>query len=271
MKTKYLFNKKNITDLIGKINKHNYFLLFLDYDGTLAPFHPVPARAEPFPGIKDTIRKLNRKENIIIIIISGRDIDDLTNMLNISGLNYAGNHGLKIKFSSGESFNWLTEKSDFDIRKYNKLKKKFKSRAAGGNISIEDKGSGFCLHLPQEKNEDLEEHLEKEFWNTPFEILPGRKIIEVRPAGWNKGKAVKYIIDNAQKYNNNAQKYNNIEDYFPLYIGDDSTDEDAFRVLKNETGIYVQNKGDLKTAADYYLNNPEDVYKLLVILKDRLC
>jgi trehalose 6-phosphate phosphatase len=87
-------------------------------------------------------------------------------------------------------------------------------------------------------------------------LLSGREVIEIRPKGWDKGKAVNYISDQ-------IREKSDINEVLRIYIGDDRTDEDAFKVLKDGITIYVQNEDDLNTEAEYYLRDPEDTAKLL--------
>jgi trehalose 6-phosphate phosphatase len=86
-----------------------------------------------------------------------------------------------------------------------------------------------------------------------LELMHGEKVVEIRPKGWNKGKAVELI------YINYASK-----NVLPVYIGDDTTDEDAFQVIGNQgISIFVKNDSNRSTIANYWLKNPDDVLKFL--------
>jgi len=86
----------------------------------------------------------------------------------------------------------------------------------------------------------------------------GKKVIEVRPnLKWDKGKAVEYLLE--------ALKLNSSE-VVPIYIGDDQTDEDAFRVLKlrNGVGILVLGEEGLRpTEASFVLRDVDEVKAFL--------
>ena len=89
-------------------------------------------------------------------------------------------------------------------------------------------------------------------WSGKAWITRGKKVFEVRPPfDWDKGKAVKWLIDKL-----------NLQNYLPIYIGDDQTDEDAFRALKGK-GISLKVGMGGKTAADKRLRNVAGVYRFL--------
>ncbi len=263
MTSKYIFTDQHINYVFKKIVDYKHLFLFLDYDGTLAPFHDVPSRAKPLPGIINKIENLANNHNVSTTIISGRNINDLNKMINLSGLNYAGNHGLEINFKDGISFNWLTEKSNFDYKQFNNLKETIKKSISDNKTyHFEDKGAGFSIHFSNKKPE-IKKYLKQQITNSCLEIICGRNIIEVRPKGWDKGKAVNFIIER-------IKEQSNIENYVTIYLGDDSTDEDAFQTITDGITIYVKNDAALKTDADYYLYNPEEVQKFLQKLMNKL-
>jgi len=95
--------------------------------------------------------------------------------------------------------------------------------------------------------------------------LDGKMVHELRPeVDWNKGRAVEWLLENLK------EEYGE-EDIFPIYIGDDVTDEDAFRTLRhagairNGLGIIVAEHPVLESATDatYQLRNPQEVQAFL--------
>ena len=141
--------------------------------------------------------------------------------------------------------------------------KKLKSKILGiKGIFIEDKGITFSLHYRSAKHNDYLK-ARKAFFQIirPYilkkkvRITYGKKVIEVRPnIAWDKGKASLWLIKMLKK------KYN-LKGIVPIYIGDDTTDEDAFRALKSR-GITIL-IGRRKTAAEYSLKNVAQLYKYL--------
>jgi trehalose-phosphatase len=92
--------------------------------------------------------------------------------------------------------------------------------------------------------------------------MDGKKVYELLPdIDWNKGKAVLWLLETLGLEGRSA---------LPIYIGDDRTDEDAFRALeKRGVGILVSEQPQV-TAANYWLNNPEEVERFLGELIGRL-
>ncbi|MFW5985995.1 MAG: trehalose-phosphatase, partial [Halanaerobiales bacterium] len=221
------------------------------------------------------------KRYIEMAIISGRNLQGLLSMIEIPDIIYAGNHGMEIKTAEGEVIYPAAEKQSSNTinketagpkkngEKNNPVKKKIKkyfqhlSQIKAG-FRLEDKGFALGLHYPPDYNiNDILIYLEEITAGTNYSILPGRQVIEIRPAGWNKGKTARLIINRILPEKNSNR---NGTRKLIIYIGDDTTDEDAFRELDG-INIYVKNEGNLETEAGYYLRNPEEVLKFLKIIK----
>src|SRR5262249_49114260 len=84
-----------------------------------------------------------------------------------------------------------------------------------------------------------------------LEFLHGKKVVEIRPVGVNKGKAVAALL---QQTGSTA---------FPIYVGDDTTDDDAFRILVDRGLSILVGAASRPTSAHYYVEDPEEVYELL--------
>lgn len=257
MSKKYLLKSEMFERVKRKIFSGQNIFLFFDYDGTLAPFAEEPSQARVFPGVKDEILKLIDKKNIYLSIVSGRGLADLKSMLKIDGLNYAGSHGLEIELSFVDKVIYPHFSRDELRHKLKRLQSRMENEE---NVRIEDKGFAVAFHCKDDMEKSvIKDKLEAEINGLFFdnlEVISGRQVVEVRPSGWHKGKAVHYISDMLR------ENYN-LEDDYIIYIGDDRTDEDAFEFIKDGLSIYVKNSGDLETAADYYLKNPKEVYLFL--------
>ncbi|MFP4016222.1 MAG: trehalose-phosphatase [Halanaerobiales bacterium] len=298
------------SDCLNKIkdNIHDIpLVLFLDYDGTLAPFKEDPGQAVPFSGIKDILRELRQVNDIYINIITGRTLDSLNELIDIAGINYIGTHGLEIRISdkykkstdhsiiypvedlysevdlpeSNPSSLINTEKNKNQENHMPESMKKvmdkicsyfeyLKNKQTG--IKYENKKYILTLHYPSSFRVDkIVNYLENLIHDNKLEILKGRNVIEVRPRGWHKGRAANYILekvlDKKLEKKSESEKEVNGNNYLTIYIGDDTTDEDAFRELSG-LNIYVKNDGELETEADYYLNNPADVLDFLEVIRD---
>jgi alpha,alpha-trehalose-phosphate synthase [UDP-forming]/trehalose-phosphatase len=235
----------------------NNILLFLDYDGTLTPIVDSPDKAVLSKKMRSLIAKLS--ESIPIAIISGRSIHDIIKLVDLDKLIYAGNHGAEI-WESGE----LIVGQQLSDRKktLKKIIKELKmSLSFLKGIVIEDKGITASIHYRMVAKRDQGTAFNI-FWEIAgryedrFLIRSGKKVFEIRPRGvWNKGDAVKWIWERFGR------------DKIPVYIGDDTTDEDAFNAIKGRgIGISVGKN----PVADFYMKNQREVRRLLKLLGSSL-
>ncbi len=245
LKSKCLY----LFDHLGDIPRENIFL-FLDYDGTLTPIADSPDKAIISMAMHNMIIKLN--DLMPVAVITGRSIDNIKNILNIENLICAGNHGAEIwdgkKRISGEQFGEARKELTGIVTELTDTLTSIKG------VIIEDKGITASVHYRMVSPQDLCKTINI-FWSVAdsyretFTFTSGKKVFEIRPHDiWNKGDAVKWIWDRFDKKRK------------PVYIGDDRTDEDAFKAIKGKgIGISI-GKSD---AADYYLETQEEVKRLL--------
>lgn len=257
MNKKYILDAHNLKTVKRKIEAAENLFLFLDYDGTLAPFNPEPLSAYALPQIEKSLDIIKSKENYYLSLVSGRRLSELKNMIHLEDTSFAGSHGLEIElcFENGVIYPYQTKSIDpLSKKNYDQVKRNYQK---ADDIKVEDKGFGLALHFNSlEKQKEHENKLDSLFSGSAYQLLSGRKIIEIRPEGWDKGKAVNYMT---QKLKENYD----LDSALRIYIGDDRTDEDAFRVLDDGITVYVQNDSNLNTRAEYYLKDPEDTAKLL--------
>jgi alpha,alpha-trehalose-phosphate synthase [UDP-forming]/trehalose-phosphatase len=234
-------------DHLDDIPRDNIFL-FLDYDGTLTPIADTPDKALLTKTMRSLIRELRNK--LPVAIVSGRSLKDVMNMVKIKEMIYAGNHGAEVWYG-----NRLVIGHSGSKEKLNDIIIKLKrSLASIDGAIVEDKGITASIHFRKVAPEDLS-RLFNIFWSIAnkykryFRVTSGRKVLEIRPLGiWNKGDAVNLIW---KKFDRSR---------FPIYIGDDVTDEDAFKVLKGE-GISIAIGESLD--ADYYMKNQGELRRFL--------
>lgn len=256
--SEYLFDHSNkVFEIIKKSDK---ILLFLDYDGTLVSFKDKPNEVSTSNKMRIILKKLIQDPKFIVFIVSGRTLRDIKSLLNIEGLSFAALHGLQIEFSDGKNFSWKPAENAQPF--LDKIKEEvlydFKDEEG---VYIEDKELTLAFHyrlLPENKIKDATrrfiEIVKKIDKNSSLEIINGAKVVEIRPKGWNKGKATENIL----------KKVGEGKNPLPIYIGDDATDEDAFNHLENHgITIFVSNNSKKSTAAHYWLKNPDDVFTFL--------
>jgi len=258
----YLFDQH--TKIFETIDEADETVLFLDYDGTLVFFKGKPSEVVTPNEVKTVLNKLIENSIFTVVIVSGRRLLEIKNLLDMDGLSFAALHGLQIEFSDGKRFNWKPAENAQSFLEKIKEEALYEFKNENG-VYIEDKELTLAFHyrmLSKEKINgavgrfiDIVKNFDK---NNSLEIIGGEKVVEIRPRGWNKGKATEYIINNV------AQSKNKI----PIYIGDDTTDEDAFKYLGDQgLTIYVSNNSKKPTSAQYWLKDPDDV---LIFLKSLL-
>lgn len=229
-------------------------LLLLDYDGTLTPIVNRPELAKLSSYRRGILRRLSRSSKIKMAVISGRRLSDVKKLVGISRIIYVGNHGFEIEVR-GKSFVFPAARRFIPVLKRIKAELARKVKVKG--VLIEDKEFTLSIHyrLVAKRDLTLIRRLFKEVmksWKKKVRITQGNKVIEIRPPfDWDKGHAVKWIISRLR-----------LKSHLPVYIGDDRTDEDAFRVLKKR-GITILAGEETKTAADYCLGNVDKVYQFL--------
>ncbi|MDD5617779.1 MAG: trehalose-phosphatase [Candidatus Omnitrophica bacterium] len=235
--------------------------IFLDYDGTLAPISKSPDKAFIPQQAKELLNALSKNPGYKLAIISGRALKDIKDLVGLTGIVYVGNHGLeiegpKIKFESiiPPGFKRILKKIKDDLsKKLISIKGAF----------LEDKGYGLSLHYRLVNERDIplvkmafQEAVIAYLVGNKIKINSGKMMLEIRPPiEWNKGKAVLWLLARREFALKSAR-------IFPIYIGDDVTDEDAFDALKNK-GLTVFVGNSKKSKARYYLKNPQEVTELL--------
>ncbi|HHP51455.1 MAG TPA: trehalose-phosphatase [Moorella mulderi] len=231
-------------------------LLMCDYDGTLVPLAPRPELALPTPRLLNLLKLLAQKPALKIAVISGRPVAQLGKLLPVPGIHLAGLHGMEISLSNGKTINFLPPKTDeIEWKKIEAVLHKLAQKATG--FWVEDKGKAVALHYRQADPRAAAE-IKMELFKTltpylgdTWEILEGNKVWEIRPKGINKGTAARYFL----------QLW---PEYYPVYLGDDTTDEDAFEALA-EKGLTVK-IGVGPTKAARFLPSAPEVERLLQLL-----
>jgi trehalose 6-phosphate phosphatase len=257
---KYLLSE---LDNIKRLLTDKLIFLFLDYDGTLAPIAQKPAYAVIPKQTKDLLRELSKKPRCITAVISGRGITDIMHLVGLSDIIYGGNHGLELA-GPGIRFNSpVSQKHRDTLIKINKVLRN-KLRSIKG-VLIENKGLSLSIHFRRvnDKNIPMVKNIFCEatafnLWRNEIRVRLGKKVLEVfPPVNWDKGKAVLWLLHN--------MSFSESTPAFPIYIGDDVSDEDAFKMLKN-SGLTILVGNQKKSDAQYYVNNTDEVVDFLTIL-----
>src|ERR671916_3183286 len=192
--------------------------LLTDIDGTLAPIVPTPDISEVSDEIRDSLQRLSR-EFLLVAAISGRKTQDALGLIGLEDIVYFGNHGFEI-LRDGE-VEVIPEALPY-LERVEKLEQLAREELAPGGAFIEEKGVTASVHyrnVPLEVGERSVEFVKREGERLGLRITVGRGVVEARPPiRADKGTAVRTLV----------------EEYGPeraMFIGDDTTDLDAFRKL----------------------------------------
>jgi trehalose-phosphatase len=228
--------------------------VFLDYDGTLTPIVSQPANAWLADSMRQTLRELAARAPVAIL--SGRDLDDVRRRVNINAIIYAGSHGFDIAGPRG-----LRKEVDAEFLPSLDLAEKELHDVLDeiSGARVERKRFSVAVHYRnvEENGVPVVEQAVGEVATRHPELrrIDGKKVYELLPdIDWDKGKAVLWLLEVLGLERGNVS---------PTYIGDDSTDEDAFRALElRGIGILVSEESR-PTAARYSLKNPAEVERFL--------
>ncbi|MDH3948263.1 MAG: trehalose-phosphatase [Gammaproteobacteria bacterium] len=245
----------SINDIIARIDDKR-LAVFLDYDGTLTPIVDRPELAVLSEDMRATLKRLARV--CTTAVISGRALADVKQLIDVAGVFYAGNHGLEIAGPRHTQIKYERGLEYLDVvdNAYDMIQSQV---GHIDGILIEHKQFSLSVHyrlVTDSEVAGIEAAIDDVIANEPRLCKQnGKKVFEIRPRiDWDKGKAVLWLLDALAL---DADKV------IPLYIGDDVTDEDAFRALK-ERGIGIRVMGEpTSSQAHYRLRDPAEVLMFL--------
>jgi trehalose-phosphatase len=251
---KHLFEEWKYIE--ARIYQAQTLFLFLDYDGTLTPIVSRPELAICPPEVRRYLEKLRDLPGVHLAIISGRSLDDLRGKVGVSGIIYVGNHGLEIENPAGTHKKIVSSTRTGELKKITQNLQDSLKEIPG--ILFEEKGPILSIHyrnVHKKFSERIHQVMEKELrqWRGRWRMASGKMVLEIRPnVDFHKGKAVKEIL-----------KMLPSPELLPIYLGDDQTDEDAFRVLKDKGISVFIGPATLPSEADFFLRNPKEVQEFL--------
>ena len=238
-------------DEIRSLAASKRLVVFLDYDGTLTPIVARPEDAVLTERARAAIENLAAL--CTVAVISGRGLAGVRKLVGIDGLFYAGSHGfeiagpggLRVDNEEGAAFLPLLDQVQGEVEK---------ELASVEGSQVERKKFSVAVHyrnVPPEFQAHVKEAVDRALArHGTLRVSPGKKVWDIQPdIDWNKGKALLWLLG-ALGFDSCAT--------LPLYIGDDTTDEDAFRAIYSRgVGIVVKEE-PRRTAAQYALRNTDE-------------
>jgi trehalose 6-phosphate phosphatase len=230
--------------------------LFLDLDGTLLEFADHPAEAAVGPQLRQLLAALPRATEGALALVSGRRLADLDSLLAPTVLPAAGLHGLERRDAAGQ----LTrvDATGEELARLMPALREFERRHVG--LLLEDKGLTLALHY--RRRPELAAAVRQFVAQTTqqlsagLQLLHGNQVVEIRPPGGDKGGAIAAFMRESPFVGRT-----------PVFIGDDVTDEDGFRVVRQLHGLAVK-VGSGATIADLRLKDVSAVIAWLGELAD---
>jgi trehalose 6-phosphate phosphatase len=249
---------EHVQEIAGRSDQ---LAIFLDYDGTLTPIVSHPEKALLSDSMRKTLQAL--ATHAPVAILSGRDLDDIRRRVGIDTIIYGGSHGFDVAGPRGLRHEVATEFLPMlDI-----VEKELGKELAGiPGVRVERKRFSIAAHYRNVKASEVPE-LERAVSevagrNLDLRRIDGKKVYELVPnIDWDKGKAVLWLLQQLGLERANAR---------PIYIGDDRTDEDAFRALDERGVSILVSEEPRPTAASYLLRDPQEVERFLRELVARL-
>ena len=244
-------------ELAGRLSSATGLLLCSDFDGTLAPIETDPDAPSIRPGSREALDRLADRRGVEVAIVSGREVHDLRERVDLDGITYAGNHGLEL-LVEGERVVHPTARRHAD--EIGTLADRLVAALAPvEGATVEHKGLTATVHyrraadaaVPRVKR-IVEEAVDGREGLSRSE---GKEIVEFGPdVDWDKGRAVATLAATTP------------DGWLEAYVGDDTTDEDAFEALDDGVTVHVGPGED--TVAGYRVDEPAAVEELLAWLAD---
>lgn len=235
-------------------------LVALDFDGTLAPIAGHPAEVVFPAASREALERLAARPDTDVAVVSGRSLEDTRARVGLPGLYYAGNHGMEIEGPGIQEVHSGAAAARSRIAACAASVREWADRMEG--VVLEDKGLTLSVHYRLVRDpavaEEVQRRVRERCGAEPgLRITGGKQVIEVRPdVPWDKGRAVRFLLDALEAPGTALLP--------AIFIGDDATDEDAFRALRGRgDGVVVASPAPAETAATAWVASVAEVAALL--------
>lgn len=229
--------------------------LFLDFDGTLVDIAETPEAIHVPPALIGLLGELHRLLGGALAVVSGRQIDSLDRFLAPLRLPAAGEHGVQRRDAEGR----MQEQRALDLRGVLDIANELAQAHPG--LLVERKHAAIALHyrlVPQLEALCRESLVQAIDGQPQFELMHGKFVFEVKPAGINKGIAIDAFLREAP-----------FAGRVPVFAGDDTTDESGFAVVQPRGGTAIK-VGSGPSLALHRLDSPRAVFEWLVAARGQL-
>jgi trehalose-phosphatase len=246
---------KALIDFWGRLSRSPERILFLDYDGTIAPFHPDPTRAIAYPQISEQLQRLIDGTNTRLIFVTGRRARNLRRLIPFRPVpEIWGVHGLEHLSADGDY-----EQFPISLAQLQTLASvKAKLKTIDIECWLEPKPGSVAVHwrglspsVAKRDSEAVFAALSRELGQNALRLVRFDGGFELRAVTYTKATAVVSTFEGTT------------QNSVAAYLGDDDTDEDAFCALRaQDLGVLVRSEFR-RTSADLWVKPPEEVHEFL--------
>ncbi len=201
--------------------------LFLDFDGTLVDIADRPDGVSVAPGLPDLIRAASSAAGGALAVVSGRKIMEIDDFLALP-VAAAGMHGLERRSAPGADIEFAPPPDAID-----ELRQRLSAwDGLTGGVTMEDKGAGLAIHYRADPARETEVKTAMAGFTADLpdlHLIHGKMVVEAKGTGFDKGAAVDAFLTHPP-----------FVDRTPIFIGDDTTDEDGMRAAQSAGGFGVK-------------------------------
>ena len=233
----------------------NRLAVLLDVDGTLLDIAPTPREVVVPRELPETLARVSDRLGGALALVSGRPIYEIDEFFALLRLPTIGGHGAEMRpVAGGVTISGRSTPLDPIFRQ------RLKDIAANHpGVLVEDKGYSIALHYRQVPKQGLAlvhdvKHAYQAWADQSFELLAGKAVLEIKYAAFNKGSAVRDLMT-----------YPPFKGRAPIFVGDDRTDEDAFKVMPEFNGQSMS-VGRKLPGIEKYFECPADVRRWLGLM-----
>lgn len=249
-----LNDRVDVDRFFHRLSSASERLLFLDFDGTLAPFRDDRHGVAPYDGVRDRLNAMLAEGHTRIVVVTGRVVDGMPALLGLERtLEIWGTHGWERRHPDGR-----VDGPDLDAETERALTEAMEHvNSLDLGDRLERKPATVAVHTRGLSNSEAEKLVDRisAIWqpladdsSAELHVFDGG--LEMRVPGRDKGTAVTTVLDE-------------LDDPVAAYLGDDLTDEDAFRALDGH-GLRVLVREEFReTGADVWLRPPHELLQWL--------
>lgn len=235
----------------------NRLAILLDVDGTLLDIAPTPQEVVVPRELPKTLARVRDRLEGAVALVSGRTIAELDDFFAPLELVAIGGHGAELRpTAAGPVIAGRASPLDAEFKQ---VLKDIAAHHPG--VLVEDKGYSLALHYRQVPKQGVAlihdvKRAHQAWGDQSIELLYGKAVLELKFAGFNKGTAVRQLMS-----------YPPFAGRSPIFIGDDHTDEDAFKIMPEFHGQAMSVGRKLSGIAKYF-ERPADVRQWLAGLSE---